>query len=75
MDALTNFLDDEAEDLARAAATMAKHWKAAGLGDAVRTIGREQGLEGARVLLSTYFELRAIRQNAKNHGVRDAIPY
>ena len=74
MDALQDFLEDEQEDLARAAAAMAKHWKATGLEDAVRMIGRERGLEGARVLLGTYFELRAARQNAGAKEARDALP-
>ena len=75
MDILADFLDDEVEDLARAAARMARYWKDAGLDDAVKAIGREQGIEGARVLLGTYFELRAIRQNAEHQRVADALPY
>ncbi len=75
MDSLQDFLECEVEDLSRAAAAMARHWKAAGLGDAVKAIGREQGIEGARVLLGTFFELRAIRQKAEHHGLNDETPY
>ena len=75
MDELQSFEDDEHDDLAAAAGAMARNWKASGLGEHVAAIGREQGIEGARVLLGTYFELRAMRQNAEHHGVRDAIPY
>lgn len=75
MDQLQEFLECEAEDLAKAAAAMARHWQSAGLGDAVRAIGREHGLQGAKVLLAAYFQLRAMRQNAERHGVRDVVPY
>jgi hypothetical protein len=75
MDELQEFEDDEHEDLTAAAGAMALHWKAQGLGEQVAAIGREQGIEGARVLLGTWFALRAHRQNAETKEARDAIPY
>ena len=75
MDGLQAFEQDEQDDLATAAAAMARHWKTQGLGEQVRAIGRAQGIEGARVLLGTWFALRAHRQNAEHAEARDAIPY
>ncbi len=75
MDSLQNFEADESDDLTTAAAAMAKYWKEQGLGEHVAAIGREQGYEGARVLLETYFELRAKRQEAEHAEARDAIPF
>ena len=75
MDGLQAFEQDEQDDLATAAAAMARHWKTQGLGEHVAAIGRAQGIEGARVLLGTYFALRAHRQNAEHAEARDAIPY
>ena len=75
MDSLQSFEDDESEDLAFAAAAMARHWKAQGLGEHVAAIGREQGFEGARVLLGTWFALRAKRHEIEHAGARDVIPY
>jgi hypothetical protein len=65
MDTLQAFEDDEADDLAAAAAAMARHWKAQGFGEQVVTIGRAHGFEGARILLGTYLELRARRLRAE----------
>ena len=78
MDSLQSFEDDEAADLAAAAAAMARHWKTAGLGEQVVAIGREQGFEGAKVLLGTYLELRSRRLRAECDAAREddnAIPY
>ena len=75
MDSLQSFEDDESEDLAAAAGAMARHWKAQGLGEHVAAIGREQGLEGARVLLGTWLALRAKRHEIEHAGARDVIPY
>ena len=75
MDSLQSFEDDESEDLAAAAGAMARHWKEQGLGEHVAAIGREQGLAGGRVLLGTWFALRAHRQNAEHAGARDVVPY
>ena len=41
MDELQEFEDDEIEDMAFAAAAMARHWKAQGLGEHVAAIGRD----------------------------------
>jgi len=68
MDSLQSFEDDEAEDLAAAAAAMARHWKAQGLGAHVVAIGREQGVEGAKVLLAKYYELRSQRLRAEREA-------
>ncbi len=65
MDELQAFEQDEHADLATAAAAMARHWKTQGLGEHVRGIGREQGIEGSRVLLGTWFALRAKRYDAE----------
>jgi len=75
MDSLQSFEDDEREDLAFAAAAMARHWKEQGLGEHVAAIGREQGIEGARVLLGTWFALRAKRHEIEHAGAQDVIPY
>ncbi len=75
MDELMSFEACEKEDLAVAAGAMALHWKAHGLGEQVRAIGREQGIEGARVLLGTWFALRAKRHDVEHAGARDVIPY
>ena len=75
MDTLQSFENDEQEDLTTAAGAMALHWKAQGLGEQVRAIGREQGVEGARVLLGTWFALRAKRHDIEHAGARDVIPY
>ncbi len=75
MDELQAFEQDEQDDLATAAGAMARHWKAQGLGEHVRAIGREQGFEGARVLLGTWFALRAKRHDIEHAGARDVIPY
>ncbi len=75
MDELQEFEDGEIEDMAFAAAAMARFWKTQGLGEHVAAIGRAQGIEGARVLLGTWFGLRAHRQNAEHAEARDAIPY
>ena len=75
MDQLQEFAQDEHDDLATAAAAMAMHWKAQGLGEQVCAIGRAQGIEGARVMLATWFALRAKRHDVENSGVRDAIPF
>ena len=76
MDSLQSFEDDEREDLAAAAAAMARHWKAAGFGEHVAAIGRAQGYEGAKILLAAYFELRARRLDAENaEARRDAPPF
>lgn len=74
MDTLQAFEDDERDDLAAAADAMARHWKTAGLGEQVAAIGREAGFEGARVLLGTYFELRARRLEAENAEARRNAP-
>ena len=71
MDALQDFQDDEQADLDAAAAAMATYWRAAGLGAQVVAIGREQGVEGAKVLLATYFDLRAQRLKAERDAERD----
>ena len=75
MDTLQSFENDESEDLAAAAAAMARHWKAQGLGEQVCAIGREQGVEGARVLLGTWLALRAKRHEIEHAGARDVVPY
>ncbi len=75
MDELQAFEDDEIEDMGFAAAAMARHWKASGLGEQVRAIGCEQGIEGARVLLGTWFALRAKRHEVEHAGARDVIPF
>ena len=75
MDALQEFEDGETEDLTTAAGAMALHWKAQGLGEHVAAIGREQGLEGARVLLGTWLALRAKRHDVEHAVGHDAIPY
>ncbi len=75
MDELQEFEDDEIEDMAFAAAAMARHWKAQGLGEHVAAIGQEQGIEGTRVLLGTWFALRAKRHDVEHAGARDVIPY
>ena len=75
MDELQAFEQDEQDDLATAAAAMARHWKTQGLGPHVAAIGREQGLEGARVMLATWFALRAHRHEVEHAGVRDAVPF
>jgi hypothetical protein len=75
MDELQEFGADEAEDLAVAAGKMAGYWKARGLGDAVRAIGREEGVMGARVLLAAFLRLRAERHAAEHAEARDAIPW
>ena len=76
MDSLQSFEDDEADDLASAADALARHWKTAGLGEHVAAIGREAGLEGAKVLLGTYFELRARRLEVEHaEARRDAPPF
>ncbi len=75
MDELQAFEQDEIEDMATAAGAMARHWKAQGLGEHVAAIGREQGLEGGRVLLGTWFALRAKRHEIEHAGARDVIPY
>ena len=46
MDILADFLDDEAEDLARAAARMAQYWKDAGLDDAAERASGSGSGEG-----------------------------
>ena len=71
MDSLQSFEDDEAEDLVAAAAAMARHWRAAGLGKHVAAIGGERGVEGAKVLLATYFDLRAQRLRAERDAERE----
>ncbi len=75
MDELQAFEQDEQVDLATAAAAMAQHWKTQGLGEQVRTIGREQGIAGARVMLATWFALRAKRADVEHAGVRDVVPF
>ena len=75
MDELQAFEDDEIEDMAFAAAAMARHWKEQGLGAHVAAIGREQGLAGGRVLLGTWLALRAKRVEVEHAGERDVIPY
>ncbi len=75
MDSLQSFEDDEIEDMAAAAAAMAWHWKASGLGEHVAAIGREQGLAGGRVLLGTWFALRAERVEIEQAGERDVVPF
>ena len=75
MDELQEFEDGETEDLIVAAGAMALHWKAQGFGEQVRAIGREQGFEGARVLLGTWFALRAKRHEVEHAGARDVIPF
>ena len=75
MDELQEFEQDEQDDLATAAAAMARHWKEQGLGAQVAAIGREQGLAGGRVLLGTWFALRAKRHDVEHAGARDVIPY
>ncbi len=74
MDTLQAFEDDEIEDLAAAAAAMANYWKTAGLGEHVAAIGREQGFEGARVLLGTWFALRARRLNGETREAAN-VPF
>jgi hypothetical protein len=62
--------------LAAAADAMARFWKAQGFGEQVAAIGREQGYEGAKILLAAYFELRARRLDAENaEARRDAPPF
>ena len=75
MDELQAFEQDEQDDLATAAAAMALHWKTQGLGPHVAAIGREQGLEGGRVLLGTWLSLRAKRHEVEHAGARDVIPF
>ncbi len=75
MDELQAFEADEHADLDAAAAAMARHWKEQGLGAHVAAIGREQGLAGGRVLLGTWFALRAKRHDVEHAGARDVIPY
>ena len=75
MDELQEFEQDEQDDLAAAAAAMARHWKAQGLGEHVAAIGREQGFEGARVLLGTWFAMRAKRHEIEHAGTRDVVPF
>jgi hypothetical protein len=75
MDELQAFEDDEQEDLAAATNALARHWKAQGLGEQVRAIGRDRALEGARVLLGTWFALRAKRHEVEQAGASDAIPF
>ncbi len=75
MDVLQEFEDGETEDLTTAAGALARHWKAAGLGEHVAAIGREQGIDGARVLLGTWLALRAKRHDVEHAGARDVIPY
>lgn len=75
LDTVADLLDDEAEDLKTAAAAMARHWVAAGLGDAVRAIGPEQGYQGARVLLAHFYEARHKRLLAKTAKAGDDIPW
>ncbi len=75
MDTLQEFEDGETEDLTTAAGAMAKYWKANGLGEQVRAIGRAQGIEGARVLLGTWFALRAKRHEIEHAGARDVVPF
>jgi hypothetical protein len=75
LDNLIDLQGDEAEDLAIAAAAMARHWKAHGLGEAVRAIGPEQGVEGARVFLGEYYEARHKRLQAKFAEAADEIPF
>ena len=73
MDELQEFEDGEREDLTTAAGAMAKFWKEQGLGGQVRAIGREQGFEGARVLLGTWFAMRAKRHEIEHAGTRDVV--
>jgi hypothetical protein len=75
MNELQAFEDDEIEDMGFAAAAMARHWKASGLGEHVAAIGREQGFEGARVLLGTWLALRAKRHEIEHAGARDVVPF
>ncbi len=75
MDELQAFEDDEIEGMGFAAAAMARHWKEQGLGEQVRAIGREQGVEGARVLLGTWLALRAKRHEIEHAGARDVVPF
>ena len=75
MDELQEFEDGEIEDMAFAAAAMARHWKPSGLGEHVAAIGRAQGIEGARVFLGTWLALRAKRHDVEHAEARDAIPY
>ena len=75
MDELQEFEDGEIEDMAFAAGAMARHWKEQGLGEHVAAIGREQGLEGGRVLLGTWFALRAKRHDVEHAGARAVVPY
>ena len=76
-DTLIDFTDEERADLEIAAGRMALHWKQQGLTDAVRQIGRDQGIEGARVLLGAYFELRQARLTPDNtkDDLNDEIPF
>ena len=71
MDALQDFQDDEQADLDAAAAAMAAYWRAAGLGAHVAAIGGARGVEGAKVLLATYFDLRAQRLRAERDAERE----
>ena len=75
MDNLQEFEAGETEDLTTAAGAMARHWKTHGLGEHVAAIGREQGFEGARVLLAAWLALRAKRAEIEHAGTRDVIPY
>ncbi len=75
MDELQEFEQGEQDDLATAAAAMARHWKEQGLGEHVAAIGREQGFEGARVLLAAWLALRAKRVEIEHAGTRDVVPY
>jgi hypothetical protein len=74
MDQLTDFLDDEADDLRMAAAEMARFWKSQGLGDAVTSIGAGQGYQGAKLLLGTYFAARAKRLEKEAAEARRNAP-
>ena len=75
MDELQEFENGEIDDLTAAAGAMARHWKAQGLGAHVAAIGREQGLAGGRVLLGTWFALRAKRHAIEHAGARDVVPF
>jgi len=75
MNELQAFEQCETDDLATAAAAMALHWRALGLGEHVAAIGRAQGIEGARVMLATWFALRAKRHDVEHAGVRDIVPF
>lgn len=76
-DTLIDFTDEERADLEIAAGRMALHWKRQGLTDAVRLIGREEGIAGARALLGAYFELRQMRLDLarRKNDLEDDIPF